>query len=204
MSATLIGLGAWTPVKQKRVHDQPAPGQWLPAPQDGAPWVRSRGHHSQHPIYCLIYKWISLVCLHLPLTRLMLHKQPLSLIHLIYVIVLPWLRQGKTSSAASSKDNHLLIFSSVSKPKGFITTTGKYRAQQLSGICCSMLTFSKVHSPNGISSSKSKQMERGTVGNTPGSRPDSYQPSLTLWRPAGRNQEGQDALLMLMRATVTY
>lgn len=36
-------------------------------------------------------------------------------------------------------------------------------------------------SPNGISSSKYKQMEKGTVGNTLVSRPESSQPSTSLW-----------------------
>lgn len=86
--------------------------------------------------------------------------------------------------------------------KGLYLSRSAVHAQQLKGICCSLLSFSKVHCPNSISSSKSRQMERGTVGNTPVSKPGSYRPSLTLWRAAGRNQEGQDAVLTLMRPTV--
>lgn len=132
-------------------------------------------------------------CLHLPLTQLMLQKQPLSLIHWIHVVVLPLLRQGKTSLAACQQGRSLIYLPLCLQSLWKVPHLIAFRVSVLQ-----MTALCKVCRPNSISCSKQTEGAWwGIISQSPG-------PSLTLRRAAGRNQEGQDMFLKLMRATTIY
>lgn len=132
------------------------------------------------------------------LTKLMPQKQYLSLIHLIYAIALPWLRQVQLHP---SKDDHLFILW-VPKMHGFITATSKHHSWQLSGICWlpprfSIQTVFPAPNSNRWRVTKWGTLQLPGLTATPPASP-------TQRRAAGRNQEGQNTLLMLMRAPTIY
>lgn len=128
------------------------------------------------------------------LTKFMLQKQHVSLINPIYAIVLPWLRP-KFSCTPARMITHLSSESprrrALSQPPG---------TWQLSGICWlsprfSIQTVFPAPNPNRWRGTKSGTLQ---LPGLPATLPASQ------WRAAGRNQEGQDTLLMLMTAPITY
>lgn len=185
--AILIGTGTQDTFKAEARRWPACLQPRAACPPDGRLGWRSKGHCSQHPIYCQIDKCISLVRLCLPLTRLMLQKQPLSLTHLIYVIILPWLR-AKTSSAASQQGWSLIYLPLCLQAKGLLL-----QPLEIPRLAAPRDLLFSADLLQGLQSRQyfqfQIQTEGNTVGNTLVSRPNIYWHFLTLWRAAGRDQE---------------